>query len=113
MGYSYARQAPGEDQSLNENVTELRAKLAKAKRQALTFKSRLAEAVAARNAALEELQALKSKVRTSPQLSMLYSMPGVQQQSGWQYILGRESNSSTYLDVNTILHKQACTLIVT
>lgn len=51
-----------EDQAAGENMDELKAKLAKTKRQALTLKARLAEAVAARDAALEELRTLKAAV---------------------------------------------------
>ena len=42
-----------------DSVPDLRAKLAKIKRQALAFKAKLADAAAARDAALEQLAALK------------------------------------------------------
>ena len=46
-------------EAAGDNAHDLKAKLAKIKRQALTFKAKLAEASAARDAALEELKALK------------------------------------------------------
>ena len=46
-------------EAAGDSVLEFKAKLAKIKRQALTFKAKLADAAAARDAALEELRALK------------------------------------------------------
>ncbi len=42
-----------------DEVADLKAKITKLKRQALNFKNKLGEAVAARGAAMAELQALK------------------------------------------------------
>ena len=42
-----------------DEVADLKAKMTKLKRQALNFKNKLGEAVAARDTALAELQALK------------------------------------------------------
>jgi hypothetical protein len=51
--------APSEAAPGADSVPDLRAKLAKIKRQALAFKAKLADAAAARDAALEQLAALK------------------------------------------------------
>jgi hypothetical protein len=51
-----------EDQPGDEEAKDLKAKLTKVKRQAITLKSKLAEATAARDAAIAELEALNSKV---------------------------------------------------
>lgn len=47
-----------------DEVTDMKAKLTKLKRQALNFKNKLGEAVTARDTALSELRALKEVSKT-------------------------------------------------
>jgi uncharacterized coiled-coil DUF342 family protein len=51
--------APEERGPATDEVAELKAKITKLKRQALNFKNKLGEAVAARDVTLAELQTLK------------------------------------------------------
>lgn len=63
--YSAPIQVAAEDEAADggapaaEDVKDLKAKLAKIKRQAITFKSKYNEAAAARDAALAELEVIK------------------------------------------------------
>ena len=54
-------QANGAAAAAEDEVADLRTRLAKAKRQALAFKARATEAAAARDAALAELAALQQR----------------------------------------------------
>ena len=64
----------GERGTDTDGMTDMRAKMTKLKRQALNFKNKLSEAVAARDLALAELQSSK-EVRTRLKVMEVWSAP--------------------------------------